>query len=155
MKHTLMKSALAAFALTIGAATSAMAQPASDLSPQRAAQLLEEYVRTWEDDARVNAATVARFYAPRVNYYGKRLSRQQVLADKLRYVRAYPRRSYAIAPGTARFDCAADRSACVVTGRLVVGLTDARGRESRRATRLRLVMSGAGGGQIVEERASR
>lgn len=151
-----MKLNLAAVALVIGfASPAALAQPAPTLTPERATGLLEEYVRIWEDDARVNAATVARFYAPRVNYYGKRLSRQQVLADKLRYVSAYPRRSYAIVPGTARTSCDDARSRCTVRGRLVVGLTDARGRTSRRSADLRLVMTGDGGGQIIEERASR
>ena len=151
MRHSL---AAAALALCL-AAPAALAQPATTLTPERAAGLLEEYVRIWEDDDRINAATVARYYGPRVNYYGKRMSRQQVLADKRRYIRAYPRRSYTITPGTARVVCDAPRNTCVATGRLVVSLTAANGRETRRATRLRLVMSGAGGGQIIEERASR
>ncbi len=139
------------------AAPAALAQPASapTLTREQAAKLLEDYVQIWEDDARVNAATVAHFYAPQVNYYGKHMSRQQVLADKMRYVRAYPGRSYAITPGTANTSCDDQRTACVARAELVVRLTDTRGRSTQRITRLRLVMSQTAGGKIIEERASR
>ena len=37
-------------------------------------------------NSKVAAAAVDRFYAPSVIYYGKRFSRADVLADKLRYI---------------------------------------------------------------------
>lgn len=76
---------------------------------------IQAYLAMWSHNADVTAAAVNRFYAPVVIYYGKRLSRAQVLADKLRYVRAWPVRHYSEVPGSIDARCNADRSLCHVS----------------------------------------
>ncbi|HEY8579039.1 MAG TPA: hypothetical protein VIL72_04080 [Beijerinckiaceae bacterium] len=146
----------AAFLSALVLCSAAHAQaPQAPLTPARAERLLEEYVSLWSDDARVNAASVAQFYAPVVVYYGKRMDRRAVLADKLRYIRQYPERDYSIVPGSTRVRCEQGRSSCIVSGRMLIRLVDRRGRVTRRSASLRLEMIGAGGGQIEREQASR
>ena len=76
---------------------------------------IQSYLGMWSRNADITAAAVDRFYAPSVVYYGKRLSRAEVLADKLRYIRAWPVRRYAEVPGSIKAQCNADRSLCHVS----------------------------------------
>ena len=76
---------------------------------------IQAYLAMWSHNADVTAAAVDRFYAPTVVYYGKRFSRAQVLADKLRYIRAWPVRHYSEVPGSMEASCNADRSRCRVS----------------------------------------
>ena len=76
---------------------------------------IQSYLALWSRNADVTAAAVDRFYAPTVVYYGKRLSRAEVLADKLRYIRAWPERHYTEIPGSIAAHCNADRSRCRVS----------------------------------------
>src|SRR5689334_10956855 len=87
------------------------------MSVPAARQRLEAHVRTWARDPGVNAANVANNYADRVIYYGKRMSRPEVLNDKLQYVAVWPQRryhSYHIVPGTVTTWC--DRRDCRLSG---------------------------------------
>lgn len=76
---------------------------------------IQAYLAMWSHNADVTAAAVDRFYAPTVVYYGKRLNRAQVLADKLHYIRAWPVRHYSEAPGSIEASCNRDRSVCRVS----------------------------------------
>ena len=76
---------------------------------------IQAYLAMWSHNADVTAAAADRFYAPIVVYYGKRLNRAQVLADKLRYIRAWPVRHYSEVPGSIEASCNADRSRCRVS----------------------------------------
>ena len=76
---------------------------------------IQAYLAMWSHNADITAAAVDRFYAPSVVYYGKRFSRAQVLADKLRYIRAWPVRQYLEVPGSIKAHCNADRSLCHVS----------------------------------------
>ena len=80
-----------------------------------AERALQAYLAMWSSNSGVTAAAVNRFYAPRVVYYGKVMSRAQVLADKRAYIRAWPVRLYQEVPGTFAATCNADRSLCHVT----------------------------------------
>lgn len=73
------------------------------------------YLAMWSHNADVTAAAVERFYAPTVTYYGRRFTRAQVLADKLRYIKAWPVRHYAEVPGSIQARCNGDRSLCRVS----------------------------------------
>ena len=76
---------------------------------------IQSYLAMWSHNADVTAAAVDRFYAPTVVYYGKRLNRAQVLADKLRYIKAWPVRHYSEVPGSIQASCNKDRSVCRVS----------------------------------------
>ena len=76
---------------------------------------IQAYLALWSHNGDITAAAVSRFYAPDVVYYGKRLTRAQVLADKLRYIRAWPVRRYTEVPGSIQAHCNADRSVCRVS----------------------------------------
>ena len=80
-----------------------------------AERAVQAYFAMWSSDDGVNAASVKRFYAPDVTYYGKRMTRAQVLADKRAYIRAWPVRSYREVPGTFAARCNGDLSLCHVT----------------------------------------
>ena len=77
-------------------------------------RMVGAYLAMWSHDDDINTASVERFYAPLVNYYGKRMSRAQVLADKRAYIRQWPIRNYAEVPGTFLGSCNSDRSFCKV-----------------------------------------
>ena len=76
---------------------------------------IQAYLAMWSHNAEVTAAAVDRFYAPVVVYYGKRLNRAQVLADKLRYIQAWPIRHYSEVPGSIEASCNASRNLCRVS----------------------------------------
>jgi hypothetical protein len=90
----------------------AMAQTAPAPGDETA---IQSYLAMWSRDSDINAASVDRFYAPEVDYYGKHLSRAAVLADKLRYIRAWPQRRYTEVPGSIQARCNPDRSRCRVS----------------------------------------
>ena len=86
-----------------GSCSAAFSQEAySPLSTATAQRRLEAYVDTWSANNGINAANVSRYYADRVIYYGKPMSRQQVLRDKLNYIAVWPERYYHIVPGRFR-----------------------------------------------------
>lgn len=122
------------------------------LDPAVVEQRLRDYVRVWEADERVGPNAMNAYYADRVIYYGKAMSRREVLADKLRFIRAYPERSYDIAPDTLRTRCTPAR--CEARAVLLWKRTNARGRTEQGASALTLVFSAANQGRIVRELAT-
>ncbi len=122
------------------------------LDPAVVEQRLRDYVRVWEADERVGPNAMNAYYADRVIYYGKAMSRREVLADKLRFIRAYPERSYDIAPDTLRTRCTPAR--CEARAVLLWKRTNARGRTEQGASALTLVFSAANQGRIVRESAT-
>ena len=79
-----------------------------------AERAIQAYLAIWSSNGRFDAASVDRFYAPRVVYYGKSFSRAEVLADKLAYARAWPVRHYGEVPGSFSGHCNAARTLCKV-----------------------------------------
>jgi len=119
--------------------------------PADAERRLQDYVRVWEDDSLVGPRAMRAYYADHVVYYGKRMSREQVLADKRRFIRAFPQRAYAIAPGSLITRC--DGVQCVARATLLWRRVSRRGQESSGASRLTLVFSQREEGRIVRESA--
>lgn len=76
---------------------------------------MQAYLAMWSRDRDVNAKAVARFYAPHVVYYGKPMSREQVLADKRTYIRQWPTRDYKALPGTFTGKCEPGLDRCTIT----------------------------------------
>jgi hypothetical protein len=70
--------------------------------------------KEWSDANSVGLAWLNSAYASEVDYYGKRLPRDAVLADKRRFVERWPERSYKIQPNSMNARC--DGSECVVAG---------------------------------------
>lgn len=126
----------------------------SSLSVSAAQRRLEAYVSTWSADQDVNPATVAHYYADRVIYYGKAMSRSDVLRDKLRYIAVWPERHYGIVPGTVAASCDHQRTLCRVSGIMRWQRRSRDGRQSVGNARLSLLLSRASGGKIVRESAS-
>lgn len=131
---------------------SAQTRPDERLDPQRAEQRLRDYVRVWEADERVGPRAMRAYYADEVLYYGKRLTRREVLADKLRFIRAFPERTYDIAPGSLRTRC--DSVQCEARAVLVWRRATPSGRTREGASALTLVFSATDGGRIVQESAT-
>ncbi|MFN3892789.1 MAG: hypothetical protein ACK4MV_20520 [Beijerinckiaceae bacterium] len=131
---------------------SAWAQNAPALNSAGAEQRLRDYVQIWTADEKISPATMRTHYADRVTYYGKRMTRQEVLQDKLRFVRTYPVRFYDIAPGSLRTRCRA--SQCVAQAVLVWRRQRTNGLPESGASALTLVFSSAAHGRIVRESAT-
>ncbi|HEX3181807.1 MAG TPA: hypothetical protein VHR44_11235 [Beijerinckiaceae bacterium] len=138
-----------------GSCSAAFSQEAySPLSTATAQRRLEAYVDTWSANNGINAANVSRYYADRVIYYGKPMSRQQVLRDKLNYIAVWPERYYHIVPGTVSAFCDRQHTACRVSGVMVWDRRSRVGHRSVGSARLTLILSRASGGRIVRESAS-
>lgn len=138
-----------AFVATL-ALSALLVSPAAAMSP---GERLDRYVSIWQSNDRVTRDTVREFYADRVIYYGKRMTRDEVYRDKLRFIRAWPIRTYDIAPGSFRSRC--DRSG-VCRARAVLRWTRAKpdGRSKSGASRLTLVFAKSEGGRIIRESAT-
>ncbi|MBV8848421.1 MAG: hypothetical protein JOZ16_02420 [Methylobacteriaceae bacterium] len=141
--------------LVVGGATAALAQDASEpLSSALAQRRLEAYVATWSANAGINAATVGNYYADRSIYYGKPMSRTQILRDKLNYVATWPERHYRIVPGTVAAACDHAKTMCRVSGIMQWDRRSRGGARSLGSARISLTLSRASGGKIVHESAS-
>ena len=127
------------------------AQGEAGFGPREAEQRMREYLRIWEGNENALTGGVNTYYAERVTYYGKNMTRSQVLADKLRYDRAFPQRSYDIAPGSLRTKC--EKGVCQARAELRWIRTDTSGRRENGASDLRLAFSAGGDGRIVRESA--
>ena len=115
LRHLALAAALAlSAALALAAAPAAHAQIADPGSKAEAERAVQGYLAMWSNNRAINEASVARFYAPRVIYYGKAFSRAQVLADKTTYIRHWPMRIYKEVPGSFAAHCNADRSLCKI-----------------------------------------
>jgi hypothetical protein len=124
------------------------------LNSAMAQRRLEAYVNTWSANEDINASSVDYYYANRVVYYGKPMSRRQVLRDKLNYIAVWPERHYRIVPGTVSADCDRGRTLCRVSGIMAWNRHSTNGRTSIGRARLTLILSRDSGGKIVRESAS-
>jgi hypothetical protein len=123
------------------------------LSASAAQRRLVAHVSTWSTDPGVNAGNVAHHYATRTIYYGKLMSRHQVLLDKLRYIAVWPSRRYSIIPSTVSVRCNRQSTVCQVSGIMQWDRRSRRGERSIGRARLSLTLSGTSGGKIVRESA--
>jgi hypothetical protein len=143
---------MVAFAATCSGAISQEAY--APLSAEAAQRRLETYVETWSSNREINPMNVGHYYADRVIYYGKPMSRQQVLHDKLKYIATWPERHYRIVPGTVSAVCDGQRAMCRVSGIMAWDRRSITGKESVGRARLTLLLSRESGGRIARESAS-
>ena len=88
---------------------------------------MDDYLAIWADDRNVSPSTVARLYARRVTYYGQPMSNAAVFRDKSAFARQWPRRAYAVVPGSVSNDCTPAVPTCRVTAVLRWRRADASG----------------------------
>ena len=151
----MLRNVSLALPILLGCAAPALAQESGEpLTAAIAQRRLENYVHTWSTNAGVNPATVGNYYAPQAIYYGKPMSRAQILADKLRYIAAWPERHYRIVPGTVSAACDGDKTLCRVSGIMQWDRRSRSGARSVGSARLSLTLSRDSGGKIVRESAS-
>ncbi|GAC1338580.1 MAG: hypothetical protein NVSMB26_26170 [Beijerinckiaceae bacterium] len=152
----MMRAIFIAVAAFAGCVTGALSQEAgSGVITNRLAQArLANYVAVWSTNAGINPTSMAKFYADRVIYYGKPMSRDQVFRDKLNYIATWSERHYRIVPGTVATDCDQGRSLCRVAGLMQWDRRSVAGQRSVGAARLTLVLSKQSGARIVRESAS-
>ena len=124
------------------------------LTTELAQRRLEGYVNTWSANQDINRSSVDHYYADRVIYYGKPMSRQQILRDKLNYISVWPERHYRIVPGTVSAACDRQHTMCRVSGIMAWDRRSRTGRTSIGRARLTLILSRESGGRIARESAS-
>jgi hypothetical protein len=113
-----IRAGLFVCALAVAGPTAAAAQSAGpgslaamgDLS----ADLANSYLRLWSSSNEAALADVHEIYAPEVKFYGRRLNRRSLAAEKRLFVRRWPIRSYTHRPGSMRVQCNPSTRACVV-----------------------------------------
>jgi hypothetical protein len=88
-----------------------------------------------------------RFYAPVVNFYGKQISRDEIMQEKLRFARRWPTRSYIPEADSLQVSCSANTPVCTVVG-TVDWSASGGSRSSSGSARFSLSYQG---GRIVEE----
>lgn len=123
------------------------------IADETAHQLMRNYLRAWSTNAGVNPSSMVRFYADNVIYYGKPMSRNGVLRDKLQYIRTWRERRYALVPGSVTIACNGPRTACQVTGTMRWDRRSVYGERSVGAARLSLLVTKDSGGRIARESA--
>ncbi|MDX6320092.1 MAG: hypothetical protein QOD35_3492 [Nocardioidaceae bacterium] len=135
------------------AATPAQSAQGSFTADKAQAQL-SNYLHVWSTDSGINPRSMARFYADHVIYYGKPMTRDQVLRDKLQYIRTWSQRYYRIVPGTVSTDCDGVQSVCRVKGVMQWDRRSRGGERSVGSALLSLTFSKNSGARIVQESAS-
>jgi hypothetical protein len=80
----------------------------------RSADIANSYLRLWSSSNEAALADVHEIYAPRVKFFGRGMDRRSLAAEKKRFVRRWPVRTYTHRPGTMRVQCNPATRACVV-----------------------------------------
>lgn len=113
---------------------------------------MQAYLAMWDED--VSATSVERFYAPHVVYYGKQMTRAQVLADKLAFVRSWPVRRSKAVPGSFVGRCNADRSRCEIMSVMTWQRVGRDHRVSNGRARIRLTFVPVGAARKIAEESA-
>ncbi len=127
-----------AVAAVLVAGGSATSDAQDEHGREFAENAMQAYLAMWSRDQDVNAESVARFYAPHVVYYGKPMTRAQVLADKRAFIKHWPVRHYAQAPGTFSGRCDSNRTRCTVSAIMTWQRVDNANRTSKGRARINL-----------------
>lgn len=98
--------------LVLGTLVAVLVAGRVSAAPANGSEVLQAFLTLWSRDSGVTAASVDRLYAPTVIYYGKHLSRADILADKQRFARHWPTRSYQDVPGSVTTHCEPDGLRC-------------------------------------------
>lgn len=112
-------------ALAVAGAPAARAQapapperaPADRLArmTELARELTKSYLEIWSSNGRAAVADVEQVYGPIIVFYGQTLEQRHLAAEKRRFLRRWPVRSYALRPGTTRVQCSLGAQGCTVS----------------------------------------
>ena len=116
-------------------------------------QMLTNYVQAWSSDNAVTAQAMNDFYADRVIYYGKPMSRNEVFQDKLHYIATWTERRYAIVPRSTSVVCGDGGAFCQVRGLMRWDRRSKVGARSTGTAYLTLMLGRDSGDKIVRESA--
>ena len=75
----------------------------------------DSYFSVWANDVTATPEAVEKFYATRVNYYGREMTQAKVYQDKSYLIRRWPVRTCHVVPGSVSTSCSEDESRCQVT----------------------------------------
>jgi hypothetical protein len=117
---------------------------------------LNDILARWSRGASISAADVDTIYAPVADYYGRRLTRAQILAEKRSVAARWPGRIYRLLPGSAQAVCNAAASLCQTTAIVDWSARDQRaGRTSAGAATIRLRFQRMGARMLVTSETGR
>jgi clan AA aspartic protease (TIGR02281 family) len=137
---------------TTAVAAATISTPSSEaaVSPEvetSARNAVRQFFAAWSDPSDPDGETMSRFYAAVVNFYGKQISRDELMQEKLRFARRWPTRSYIPEPDSLQVSCSANAPVCTVVGTVDWSASGA-SRSSSGSARFSLSYQG---GRIVEE----
>jgi hypothetical protein len=112
---------------------------------QAARQLAVDYLVLWSAPAALTLKVMPLFYGGRVDFHGRSMSAEALVAEKRRFVRRWPVRSYTARIDTLRASCAPAAQTCTVKGQFdFTAISPERDRRSQGAADLELQVSFAG-----------
>lgn len=81
---------------------------------QKAIEFIQEFYRRSTESTPDAYRFIAAAYAPEVKYYGKRRTREGVLADKFAWMDRWPVRDYRVQEDSAQWQCNENARLCVI-----------------------------------------
>lgn len=81
---------------------------------RRAIEFIQEFYRRNTESTPDAYKFIAAAYAPDVKYYGKRRTREGVLADKFAWMERWPVRDYRVQEDSAQWQCNENARLCVI-----------------------------------------
>jgi hypothetical protein len=79
-----------------------------------ARELTRSYLQIWSSNERAALADVEQVYGPIIVFYGQTFEQRHLAAEKRRFMRRWPMRSYALRPGTTQVQCSLGAQGCTV-----------------------------------------
>jgi len=105
--------------------------PAVRSLEERVTEFVTEDMRQSSGDASAFLTYARQVFDEQVDFYGKMISRADVLKEKERYVARWPIRSYRLLPEATRTSCDAEQSRCKIIGVVIFNASNpATGRKS-------------------------
>lgn len=77
-------------------------------------ELAKSYLEIWSSNGRAALADVEQVYGPLIVFYGQTFQQRHLAAEKRRFLRRWPQRSYALRPGTLQVQCSLGAQGCTV-----------------------------------------
>ena len=145
----------AAAAILLAIASSAPAQVGDGGTKADVERAIQNYLAIWSSEKSFDAATIERFYAPQVIYYGKSFSRAQLLGEKEAYARQWPVRLYREVPGSLAARCDDGKTLCKVSADMTWHRVSRSGKVSDGRARLTFDFVPVEGGRKIARESAR
>jgi len=134
------------------AAISSQADSIDAVSPAiqaGAKRAVGQFFNAWSNPDDPDGTSMRRFYAETVNFYGKQMTIDQLMAEKLRFARRWPIRSYVVDQNSLQISCSNQNPICTIAGDLQWTASGPGGTRTS-SGRARFALSYEGG-EIIEE----